>query len=246
MKKVYDIRKEKNLYYILPNNGIVNNDILLDKYSIAIIVNLFYTEDAQWYLEQLYQISDIVDVYVISSVQAILDMVSDKNIHLIEKKNRGRDISALLVSCKEIIPNYEYICFLHDKKAQSEAVILQTKLWVENMWFNMIGGREYIKNVINVLIKNSNIGLLVPPEPAGVNWFIWGKELWRNSFEITKRLCIEWDLNCDIDRQIPPITIGTAFWCKTRALRKIFERDWKYEDFQDEPLPSDGTLSHAI
>ena len=36
------------------------------------------------------------------------------------------------------------------------------------------------------------------------------------------------------------------FWAKTDALKKLFEHGWKYEDFPEEPLPIDGTISHAI
>lgn len=246
MKNVYNIRKEKGLFFILNDNCITNNDVLKSKYSVAVIVNLYYIEDAQWYLDQLYQISDIVDVYIISSNSDILNLVDDKKIHLLKKQNRGRDISALLVSSKEILFHYEYICFLHDKKAKSKTSVLKVKSWVENMWFNMIGGRNYIQNIIELFEKNSNIGLLIPPEPSSETWEIWGKELWRNSFEITKSICMELGLNCNINAKIPPITIGTAFWCKVIALKKLFERNWEYEDFDDEPLPSDGTLSHAI
>ena len=246
MKNVYNIRTDKNLYFILPDNCIESNDTLCKENSIAVIVNLYYTEYAKWYLNQLYAISAIADIYVISSNLDILNMVSDKKIHLIEKKNRGRDISALLVSSKKIFLQYDYVCFLHDKKAGYDSDILRVKLWAENMWHNLIRSKDYIRNVITLFQKNENIGLLVPPEPSSFDWYIWGRELWRNNYKNTKNICSEWNLNCGIDPQIPPITIGTVFWCRTNALRKLFERDWKYEDFQDEPLPNDGTISHAI
>ena len=135
---------------------------------------------------------------------------------------------------------------MHDKKAGYDSDILRVKLWAENMWHNLIRSKDYIRNVITLFQKNENIGLLVPPEPSSFDWYIWGRELWRNNYKNTKNICSEWNLNCGIDPQIPPITIGTVFWCRTNALRKLFERDWKYEDFQDEPLPNDGTISHAI
>lgn len=31
-------------------------------------------------------------------------------------QNRGRDVSALLVATKKFIMNYDYVCFMHDKK----------------------------------------------------------------------------------------------------------------------------------
>ena len=81
MKNVYNIRKDKNLYFILPDNCIESNDTLCKENSIAVIVNLYYTEYAKWYLNQLYAISAIADIYVISSNFDILNMVSDKKIH---------------------------------------------------------------------------------------------------------------------------------------------------------------------
>jgi hypothetical protein len=40
-----------------------------------------------------------------------------KNCDVILKQNRGRDVSSLLVACKEYVFKYEYLCFIHDKKS---------------------------------------------------------------------------------------------------------------------------------
>jgi rhamnosyltransferase len=245
IENVYEIRKSKELYFILPDNYVVNKDVKYQD-SMAVIVNLYYLDNVQWYLEQLYKISHLVDIYIISSNPDIISMVCDKNMHIIKKENRGRDISALLVSSKEIVLKYDYICFLHDKKAKNASTIMRTKSLVKNIWFNMIGSKDYILNIYGVFKENSNIGLLVPPEQAGIDWDLWGKSLWGENFERVRHICEEWELTCNLDPQIPPITIGTAFWCRTKVLEKLFNRNWKYEDFDTEPLPDDGTLSHAI
>ena len=246
MENVYEIRKDKEFYFILPDNYTVHDDILIKKCFVAVVVNLYYIENAEWYLDQLSQISSIVDVYVISSNSDILDMVSDNKIQLRKKINRGRDISALLVSGRDIVSKYKYICFLHDKKARRTDKNLLVKSWVENMWLNLIGTKDYIRNVLGIFNHYPSIGLLVPPEMSGMHWNIWGTGLWGTNFERVQEICNEWTLNCNLDPNIPPITIGTAFWCKTAALSKLFHRNWQYEDFDDEPLPDDGTLSHAI
>lgn len=246
MKNVYDIRKEKELYFVLPDNCIIHKNTMIGECSVAVMVNLYYGENVEWYLNQLYEISDMADVYVISSRSDILDIVSDQKIHLLKKKNRGRDISALLISGREIILQYDYICFLHDKRARSKEHTMLVKFWIENMWSNLIGTKAYIENVLGIFENNPNIGLLVPPETGGMDWKIWGVDLWESNYERVQKICNEWSLNCNLDPQVPPITIGTAFWCKTAALSKLFHRNWQYEDFDDEPLPDDGTLSHAI
>ncbi|MNI63665.1 Rhamnan synthesis protein F [compost metagenome] len=42
------------------------------------------------------------------------------------------------------------------------------------------------------------------------------------------------------------MALGTVYWARVDALRKLFEHEWKYEDFDVEPLADDGTLSHAV
>lgn len=42
------------------------------------------------------------------------------------------------------------------------------------------------------------------------------------------------------------MTLGTCFWARTSALKELLEVQWKYEDFPDEPMAIDGTISHAI
>ena len=36
------------------------------------------------------------------------------------------------------------------------------------------------------------------------------------------------------------------FWIRRKAIAPLFRHKWQYEDFPPEPLPKDGTLSHAI
>ena len=39
---------------------------------------------------------------------------------------------------------------------------------------------------------------------------------------------------------------GTMFWARTDALADLLGYKWKYEDFPEEPMPPDHTVSHAI
>lgn len=39
---------------------------------------------------------------------------------------------------------------------------------------------------------------------------------------------------------------GSVFWFRVKALAPLFDHGWKHEDFPPEPLPQDGTISHAI
>lgn len=60
-------------------------------------------------------------LFVFSSQNAVLARVGvefrdRKNYRAILKNNRGRDISALLVAGREFFTEYDYVCFIHDKR----------------------------------------------------------------------------------------------------------------------------------
>lgn len=251
MKNIRDTRDEKNLYYILSNESLANRVPCYE--DAAVIICLYYEDSMEKYSGYTDNIPENVPVYIVSSnkelYEPILEYIKknkNRKIELIKKKNRGRDISALLVAGREVCLKYKYICFVHDKRKKEEVPDSEFDLWIENLWGNSLGGQIYIQNVLSLLETNGKLGVLAPPEPIGtyINaWYInaWGEK----NFILAKQLAAELNLECDLDIDKSPITFGTVFWAKSAALRKLFEKEWKYEDFDDEPLGRE-TISHAI
>ena len=206
MQNVYDIRRKKNLYFILSEKIAVNNKLM--NYSCAVIIFLYYKETLNKYFSYIDNIESNIDIYIVSNnTKIFIDILqyikkSPKCIQLIKSQNRGRDVSALLVACRDILQGYEYICFVHDKKRKNYISDEAFELWIDN--------------------------------------------LWGNDFELTQQLARELDLNCEMNKNKPPITLGMCFWVKSCALKKLYEKKWKYESFDEEPLKDDGTISHAI
>lgn len=251
MQNVYDIRRKNNLYFILPEKILVNNKLI--NYSCVVIIFLYYKETLNRYLSYIDNIESNIDIYIVTNNTKIyIDILryiekSPKCIRLIKSQNRGRDVSALLVACKDILSKYEYICFVHDKKRKSYISEEAFELWIDNLWGNTLGSNIYISNILHLLDSNKKIGLLVPPEPIGkFSPFLYGSNLWGSDFELTQQLSRELDLKCEINKNKPPITLGMCFWVKSCALTKLFEKKWQYESFDEEPLKDDGTISHAI
>lgn len=247
MENVWNIREKKGLYYILPESG---RGIERNGYSdVAVIAYIYYEDTVEQYLKYINCIPNGVAIFLISSnektLQALTQFALDKkNLQVIKKRNRGRDISALLISSREIFQKYTYVCFVHDKKAKSKKEQKRIDFWIENLWGNTLKSAGYIKNVLQVLEDNLNIGLLVPPEPY---IYMQNGIFWHNEYERTRILANELGLtNTLIEEEYPPITLGTVFWCRTCAVKKLFARQWEFEDFVDEPMPGKGTISHAV
>lgn len=250
MKNVFNIRKDENLMWIIDED---NTTYAVQNENSAVIVYLYYQEDILYYCNMIKCIPETVDIYVVSSVGNVLEHVkgyltqySKSKICYILKENRGRDVSAFLVACSNVFYKYKYVCFLHDKKVKAVVDEQDGKLWIENLWTNMIGTKAYVCNVIQKLEESPEIGLLVPPEPIGDCYPIWYRSGWMNDYENTKELANQLGLKCDISKEYSPITYGSTFWCRSEALRKLLDKEWTYEDFPEEPLAIDGTISHAI
>lgn len=253
MDNVYDIKKEKKLDFILPKEYKLERTIVdIQVKKILVVIHLHYFELLNMHLNYIKNIPDNIDIMITTSNVKIKNaclenkMIMQKKCKIIEKKNRGRDISAFLVTCRRDILTYDYVCFLHDKKEKCKEHEEDVKKWVKCLWENTIGSENYIENICMLLDENPQIGLIVPPPLLSDYSGRAYANTWYNNFHTTEKLAKKMGLICDLDENKMPITLGTVFWAKTVALKKLFEIDWKYEDFDDEPLKSDGTISHAI
>lgn len=251
MENLYDIRAKKKHLYVLSesHSSFVPEEKVLA--SIAIAVNLYYEDTVEKYFSYLDNIPEKIAVYIISSRQTILDSAYNHfngrmNIYYLKKDNRGRDISALLVAFREVALQYQYICFVHDKKSKYPWLDADVKRWIENLWGNTLASEAYVRNVLQIFESNTKLGLLVPPEPMGEYLDSWYHNSWYNNYDTVQEMVKKMRLKCNLDREKPPITLGTVFWAKTCSVDKLLKVDWKYEDFPAEPFPPDGTISHAI
>ncbi|MDE6054128.1 MAG: rhamnan synthesis F family protein [Lachnospiraceae bacterium] len=250
MNNIQDKLYDKNLIHIIPDFGEINvvpEHILSDT---IIAVNLYYEDTLERYFAYLDNVPAAIDIYIISSNSLAWNKIDEyasgrKNVFFLKKENRGRDISALLVTVRERVLTKRFMCFIHDKKSNHKYLKADTEYWIENLWSNTLNSEQYILNVLN-LLQNSKTGVLTPPKPIGEYFDYWYAGSWGSDFEITNQLAEKLDLKCELDINKSPITLGTVFWCKVDALYKLFKYNWSYDNFPEEPLPADGTINHGI
>ena len=248
MDNVFLQRREKNAYKVFSREGGLKSNI---QYDAGVLIHLHYVENIEEHFNYIENIPDTIDVMITSSEASVLEILSKHykyktNISVIRKENRGRDISALLVAGRDFVQKHKYICFVHDKKSSRRIFDEDVRLWNRNLWENMIGSERYIEQVLLSFEQNEKLGLMLPPEPIGRAIGAWYISSWGRNFENTLQLARTLDLKADIQENYPPISIGTVFWAKTDALKKLLEKEWRYDDFPEEPMATDGTISHAI
>ena len=162
-------------------------------------------------------------------------------------ENRGRDVSALLVGMREVVREYDLVCFSHDKKtAQSNPGSVGLS-FAYKCYANVLYNRAYVENVITLFDENPRMGMLVPPAPLHGEYRELYGQRWGMNYSNTKKLCKELGIRVPMSETENPIApYGSVFWFRPKAMKKILDKNWTFEDFPQEPLAVDGTISHAI
>jgi len=247
-----DIADMLNAQYILPDdapprlpNGVAHS---------AVFMHLYYKDLLDVYLPYINNIPPEMDVYISTEVEnwdqidSYMAQIGRDNYKLVEKQNRGRDLSALLVAFRPYYDRYQYICFIHDKKTMGgKGPSLYGKQFSQLMWDNLLHGKEYIYRVIGLLEQNELLGFLSPPKPYHKAYFKFYYNVWVDDYENTQKLLNQLGIpETYIEKTKQPFALSTSFWCRPEVLKPLMDLEWDYADFPEEPMDTDGTISHAL
>lgn len=245
-----DLVRTLGLYYILPSKYLNKNKL---DCQAAVIMHIYYLDIIDESLKYALNIPEEIDIYIttphkdkIEIMKSVFKDIKNKTeFRVIE--NRGRDVSSLLTGCADIISKYDYVCFYHDKKVGYVKPLSIGRSFAYKTAESALHNKIYIINILNLFENNDKLGMLTNTPPHGSIYYdTYGSE-WGDNFENTKALAKKLNLNVPFDKTKPPVApLGTVFWFRTKAMKKLFDYNWKYEDFPKEPNGNDGTLLHAI
>lgn len=169
----------------------------------------------------------------------------EKAIVRIVEQNRGRDMSSLFISLRDLFVDdqYDLVCRLHTKKSPQVSPA-RSSLFKRHLLENLLNTRGYVQNVLDMFHNNPSVGLAVPPI-VHISYPTLGQAWFANRPKV-EELARQLKINVKFDPDTPVAAYGTMFWFRPRALRKLFERKWKWEEFNAEPHHIDGGLAHAL
>ena len=253
LENMADIKKNMQLNYILSSNNSVISDEVVKEKKIALIIHAYFDDLLEYCYQYASNMPDNADVYVTvpneknkKDAEEIFGRLPN-NVKVMVIENRGRDVSSFLVASKTFIMDYDFVCFMHDKKVGQISPKSIGYGFSYKCFENLLTTKEFVKNIINTFDNNPRLGMLMPPPPNhGDYYFTLGME-WGDNFDITKKLADELGLTIPFSKEKEPISpLGTMFWVRPQAMKRLFDVDWNYEDFPKEPNNFDGTLLHAI
>lgn len=225
-------------------------------HHLALVCYAYYVDLAKYMSSYIFNMPNGSDLYLISSKQEVLDtykkIIEEKNVNdnfkkiqYMLKPNRGRDVSALLVTAAPYLKKYDAFCFIHDKKSKHVPYTVAHD-FLRRCLSCCLNDKTYVKNLVESLLnKTMPCGVMLPPTPFFSFFTTLGSEAYGVNSVILKKLFTRLNLHVPYDdKLIAPF--GTMFWARPEALTDLLNYPWRYDDFPDEPMPIDFTISHAI
>ena len=251
VENMYDIKNTLHLNYNLPSNYSLLKDN--DSKKIGLFFHIYFEDLIEECFNYASNMPEYVDIFITTDKESKKIKIENKFSELKNKvdikiiENRGRDVSAFLVPNREEILKYDIACFAHDKKTKQLHPELKGEEFKYKCLENILGNKNFVNNIINLFVENPRLGLLSPPAPNHAEFYgNLGRE-WGENYDITVEFLKDLKIEINVDKGKAPIApYGTMFWFRPKAMKKLLEKTWKYEDFPKEPNKIDGTLLHAI
>lgn len=251
-----DFVKNLHLNYVLSSSMYQEASVkqILEKRKIALVMHLYFPDLVEDSYNYALSMPEEADVYIttdsLEKREEILKTFQKLPCHHLEVRvivNRGRDVSSLLVGVKDVIMQYDYVCFVHDKKTAQITPGSVGDSFGYKCFKNTLYNKTYVYNVLQTFEDNERLGIMSPPEPNHAQFYPTLGNEWGCNFETTRELAEKLDLKVPMSIYKEVLApYGTFFWFRPQALKPLYDKDWEYEDFPQEPNNIDGTILHAI
>ena len=249
-----DLVRNMGLVYILSEDMSSHVQTQLFGKKIALAMHLYFEDLFDTFLCCVNKMPLDTDIYITTDTEQKKDILLEKlqhfsnyKINIFITENRGRDMSSLWVCLRPFLHDYDYVCFVHDKKAGQTKPGSVGESFAFKCIENTVHSKSFVQHVLETFEKNPRLGILVPPGPLHGDYFTKRNSIWTNNFHNTVKLAKDLKISIPMSQNKNPITAqGNCLWFRPHAFSPIFNKDWKYTDFPQEPLSPDGTISHAL
>lgn len=223
--------------------------------KVAVMAHVFYVEMLPEFLQLAGNVPCDFDFFITTSSQehkeridaglASFDCGGKKEVRVVEQ-NRGRDMSSLFITFRDVALSGEYawILRLHSKRTpQMPWQVSQS--FKRHLTENLLHSRRFVQSFFDLLENRDydNVGVVAPPVvhigfgTLGHSWF--------GNRQMVERYARELNITVPLDERTPVAVYGTMFWFRPQALAPMFRYEWKWEDYNPEPHHTDGGLAHV-
>lgn len=219
---------------------------------VVALVHIYYPEMTDELVDRLDTLPTGYDLVVTTTDErrkaaihsALARRGTTADIRVVES-NRGRDISAFFIACRDILESddYDLVVKIHSKKSPQDTGNLG-QLFKRHLLENLLSSPGYSANVLRLFQQHPSLGMVFPPV-IHVGYPTLGHAWFKNK-EPAKVEAERLGIHVPLDESTPVATYGSMFIARPAALRRIAAAGYAYEDFPDEGGYTDGALSHVL
>lgn len=183
--------------------------------NAAVIVNVTMLDSMEYICEYLERIKDVIDIII---------CVRDMDIYnaFVAKKYQVYFWSEMkkLIEKKE----YLYYCLIEDNDiTSSNQFSCVGKSLLYNVWENLLCDGTYVNNVIDMLEKNKEIGILTHPVPVHAQYFGKYMRYWGSEYSEIKGWLQDNAINCIISKDKIPVVKTNNFWIRSEIIKEAIK-----------------------
>lgn len=162
------------------------------------------------------------------------------------ESNRGRDISAFLLACADVLrPDasgayaYDVVLKLHSKRSPQDPYPRATR-FQRHVMGSVTGAMHAL---LQLFIDEPHLGMAMPPQ-IHVGYPTLGRA-WFGNRPLAERLASRLGIDVPFDEGSPLAPFGSMFAARPQALRPLVDA-FGWHDFPDESGYKDGGTAHAV
>lgn len=161
------------------------------------------------------------------------------------ESNRGRDISALLIGCADVLADdsYDLVVKLHGKRSIQDDV--NASSWFRRHLFdNLLPSQAAVAELYEWFASDPQLGIVVPPVIH--MYYPTMGHAWLGNRDMAEGLADRLGLSVPLDESTPVAPYGSMFIARRDALTPWLSLGLTWEDFPDGSGYVDGTLAHSV
>lgn len=219
-----------------------------------VAAHIFYPEMTDEMLERVEHLPGAFDLVITtpdagraaSIRESLAGRAARGNIEVRVVTNAGRDQSAFLIGCRDLLApgRYDLVVKIHSKRTVQDGFAVG-RHFATQQFVNLLGSPGSVANLVALFQREPGLGLVFPPM-IHIGYNTLGKAWWANR-EPVRGLCQRLGIRVPLDDGSPLAPFGSMFVARPEALRSMLDHPWRYEDFGDDSAGyRDGGLAHAL
>lgn len=222
---------------------------------VVAILHIFYVDMTDEMLDRVDTLPVAYDLVVTtqdeqraSEIRAIIDARPREGRRVdvrVVDSNDGRDQSAFLVGCKDVLleGGYDLVVKLHSKKTPQDGFNVG-RAFKDQQFANLLSSPGYTANVLALFQREPGLGIVYPPM-VHIGYPTMGRAWWSNKAPF-EELAARMGIMVPLDDVSPLAPYGSMFIARPEALRLLVEQPWEYADFGGAEAYQDGGLAHVL